>query len=85
MSELLEVIIFKNKRSIVNLIENSDSIKDVLSSLIRDIEGCPVKASQMCNLKMKKHRFDSLQRPLGRFALFFDAVVELAAHTTCDV
>ena len=29
---------------------------------------------------MKNHRFDSLQRPLGRFVLFFDAVVELAVQ-----
>jgi len=80
MSELLEVIIFKNKHSIVNLIENSDNIKDKFSSLIQDIEGCPVKATRIRNLKMKKHRFDSLQRPLGRFVLFFDAVVELAVQ-----
>ena len=42
------------------------------------VQSCPVTANKIRNLKMKKHRFDSLQRPLGRTILWLDAVIMTA-------
>ena len=37
-----------------------------------------VASSNVRNLQMRKHRFDSVLRPLGRFVLHFDAVLQTA-------
>ena len=43
-----------------------------------------VHARRIQNLKFKKHRFDSLQKPLGRTILFFDSIIATSIWATID-
>ena len=43
-----------------------------------------VVGKRVKNLQYRKHRFDSQQRPLAKFILFFDAFVKVAIHLAAD-
>ena len=64
-----------SKHSITQKIENSPVLQGVFAKYARVLEDCPVSRSRIRNLKSKKHRFESYQRPLGRGLLFLGAVL----------
>jgi len=65
--DLLNEVVFK-KRSITNLIENSDVWKAQFNENVGNIVDNPASKSalRIKSLALAKHRHDSVQTPLGR-------------------
>lgn len=69
-------------QSMVSLIQNSPHFQEVFKGYCQKIEANPVCCERIKNLSCRKHRFDSLQRPLSRLCLCFDAIVSTAIWIT---
>lgn len=74
MKETLDVLIF-SKDSIVNMIKNSPFIAQQFHSFCQQVADAPVSGLAVRDLQYRKHRFNSLQKPLGRTVLFVDALL----------
>eukprot|EP00438_Fugacium_kawagutii_P007891 Skav203673 [mRNA] locus=scaffold259:498:3152:+ [translate_table: standard] len=85
--EAFETVI-AGRRSLTNLIQNSDTLGQVFADFSDRCIDCPVSGAQIRNLSRRAHRFDSYQKPLGRFCLFTSAFLETASwiqvHRQCD-
>lgn len=68
--------------SMVTLIQNSNHLSQLFNGFVKKMGSDEVKSSRIKNLAYRKHRFDSLQRPLGRFVLFLDAVISVTVWVT---
>ena len=80
MTEVLERII-RDGGSMVSAIEHSPDLSGVFKGFCENMTDNPVKANGIKNLKMRKHRYDSLQRPLSRLCLWLDAFLMTAVWT----
>ncbi|CAE7442349.1 unnamed protein product, partial [Symbiodinium necroappetens] len=70
--------------SVSQMIEHSNALASVYRSYVQKLEGLPINARRIKDLRAAKHRFASLQKPLGRAVLTFDAMLSTilwaAAH-----
>jgi hypothetical protein len=78
MKETLDTIIFRKTTSVVNRIKNSVLLSDKFNSFCRQMEDSPIESVRIKNLRFAKHRFDSIQTPLGRSVLMLDALIMTA-------
>lgn len=80
MTDVLNNIVFgtADHKSLVNRVMNSPDLSKVFNGFVQKIFNSPFKASRIKNLKFKKHRYDSMQRPLSRIIVFFEAFVMTA-------
>ncbi|CAE7269121.1 unnamed protein product [Symbiodinium sp. CCMP2592] len=71
--------------SVTQMIEHSHGMASVYRSYVQKLE-VPINAKRIRDLRAAKHRFSSLQKPLGRAVLTFDAMLSTilwaAAHRT---
>ena len=65
--------------SMAQIIQNSVDLQRVFAEFVKTSEH-RVCATVVHNLRAAKHRFESLQKPLGRMCLNFPAVVKTALH-----
>lgn len=81
MSSVLEKYV-RGKRSIAIAIEKSLELKEVYARYVTKCQdSCGITVR---NLSQRKHRADSLQKPLGRFILTHDAMRLTAKWITCN-
>ena len=59
--------------SLVALIENSPHLSKVFADYVKKMS--PAATARVKNLQCRKHRFNSLQKPLGRICLYLDAMI----------
>ena len=64
--------------SITQLIANSPDLKKIFQTHVAGQLRSPVDGRRVRDLQAAKHRFQSTQRPLGRFVLWVDAVLATA-------
>ncbi len=74
MKEVLQRTITENGAAITQLIQHSPDVSHVFSEYCKQV-ATSVRATRVRNLRMAKHRYDSLQRPLGRTILWMDAML----------
>ena len=77
INELLESWILGDT-SIISLIQHSAHFSKLFNTFVNQMQSGAVAGNRIKNLQKRKHRFDSMQRPLGRFCLYFEAVLSTA-------
>ena len=78
LKELMDMIL--HKRSVVQRIQHSELFAQAWSDNICNLENHPVDGKRMRDLRSRKHRFESHQRPFGRACLFLVPLVQTAAQ-----
>lgn len=73
------VKVIAGRRSLTNIIQNSETLAKVFSDFADRSLDCPVVGAQAKNLSRRAHRFDSYQKPLARFCLYVSAFFETAS------
>ena len=66
------------RSSITSLIQNSATFQEWFANAVSWLEQGPVVSERIRNLRLARQRFDSTQKPLGRFVLFMPAVLDVA-------
>jgi hypothetical protein len=68
------------RSSITSLIQNSATFQEWFANAVSSLEQQPgsVVSERIRNLRLARQRFDSTQKPLGRFVLFMPAVLDVA-------
>ncbi|CAE7323992.1 unnamed protein product [Symbiodinium sp. CCMP2592] len=61
--------------SVTQMIEHSTVLSSVYHTYCQKLESCPIHSKRIKDLRAAKHRFASLQKPLGRCVLTWDAVM----------
>jgi hypothetical protein len=72
-------MVLENK-SLIQRIQHSEVFSHLFNDNIRALEDHPVDGKRIKDLKSKKHRFESHQRPFGRAVLFFVPLVQTASQ-----
>ena len=83
MQDAFSAVIGKPK-SIARIIQSSKGISKMFNRACQEVLDAPCSGKRVKNLQYRKHRFDSQQRPLAKFILFFDAFVKVAIHLAAD-
>lgn len=65
-----------DKRSVAQVIENSDCFACWLQNHISTMEGAGKFGTRICNLRAAKHRFESFSKPMARICLYLPAVLQ---------
>ena len=66
--------------SITKLIADSDNVRTMFNERVRANDQSKIDCLRLKDLNHAKHRFQSTQRPLGRFVLTFDALLATAVE-----
>lgn len=74
---MLDLLVY-GKASITRRIQNSPVLSSIFAKFVQESEANVVSSGHVRNLQMRKHRFDSVLRPLGRFILHLEAVLQTA-------
>jgi hypothetical protein len=77
LNAVLQICVW-DRNSITTLIQYSTAFQLWFQQAINEMERNPVKSRRVKNLRMAKQRFESTQKPLGRFVLFFEAILGVA-------
>ena len=83
MQDAFSAVIGKPK-GIARIIQSSKGISKMFHRACQEVLDAPCSGKRVKNLQYRKHRFDSQQRPLAKFILFFDAFVKVAIHLAAD-
>jgi hypothetical protein len=67
-------IFFNAKSSISQKIQHSDTYRERFAANVQRMEG-GTSGSRLTNLRAVKHRMESLQKPMGRSVLYFQALM----------
>ena len=73
----METLVSNNK-SMINLIQWSHKLQKKFNEFCCEIEGDAIKGDRIRNMRHRKHRYESIQKPVGRFILFLDAILMVA-------
>ena len=71
-------VLLTQNSSMINSIQWSHKLQDMFNKFCREIEGDKVSGERIRNMRHRKHRYESMQKPLGRLILFLDAVIMVA-------
>ena len=70
--------------SLSQMIQHSDDLRRIFKNFIKESASSAVVTSQVDNLRAAKHRFESLQKPMGRSCLFLGPMIKTALHVVAS-